>query len=180
MTFWCLNCSCTNQLDHIHDKFLFTVLLNSYKMRETYMKAASSIQHVSNTYHIYYVPTQCSSLLIFFSIQTTLPQGFLKRYQEHHFIKMLTLTNHIKWNRDQCSKLFHCTVLSILSCHLVVNKSTDNGKMYRYMICFLTTNLNQQVTEGVRECLCCMTAHISFVCPCSVNTCTLLIMARSQ
>ena len=155
MTFWCLNCSCTNQLDHIHDKFLFTVLLNSYKMRETYMKAASSIQHVSNTYHIYYVPTQCSSLLIFFSIQTTLPQGFLKRYQEHHFIKMLTLTNNIKWNRDQCSKLFHCTVLNILSCHLVVNKSTDNGKMYRYMICFLTTNLNQQVTEGVRECLCC-------------------------
>ena len=94
------------------------------------------LHHVSNTYHIYYVPTQCSSLLIFFSIQTTLPQGFLKRYQEHHFIKMLTLTNHIKWNRDQCSKLFHCTVLNILWCHLVVNKSTDNGKMYRYMMFF--------------------------------------------
>ena len=51
--------------------------------------------------------------------------------------------------------LFHCTVLNILLCSSVVNKSADNGKLYAISFSIKP--------KSASECLCCVTPHVSFV-----------------
>ena len=68
-----------------------------------------------------------------------------------------SLTRYLDFFLRSLHSLFH---LWFWTFHEVI-RSTDKGKLH--VICFFTTNLNWQASERVSECLCWVTAHVSFV-----------------